>query len=162
MNKPRSGISWGFAGTATGVLVIRNWYFLCSALTATCFVLLILQDSVRRSGDLDLKVLLSACGAYLLWLIYLEAHGVQVGQDTLTYPVRLGIGRGILPLFCKIVPMQQVLEASSLREAHGLRIAYLSGEFGQAKILFDTKAGRDRLFAVVKSKFPHIKVYRWS
>ena len=75
---------------------------------------------------------------------------------------RLGVTLGVLPLFRRTLNISEVLQASTARTAGGYPIAYLSGEFGQAKILFDSKGGRDRLFAVLVKRFPHIKVHRWS
>jgi hypothetical protein len=101
-------------------------------------------------------------GLYCAWGFFLEVRGVRVSDKTISYPVRLGIDEGIFPLFPKSIPMEQVIQASSLRKKRGIRIAYLSGEFGQAKILFDTKGGRDRLFVLLTTKFPHVKIYRWT
>ena len=150
------GPSWGFAVGPTGILVIRCWYLLLAQAFA-CFVvmLFVLVNPALIVPGLPL-------GLYFLWCLYLEVLGVSVAEDSVTYPVRLGIDTGIFPLFRKTVQMSNVLQASSRREKEGIRIAYLSGEFGQAKLLFDTKGGRDRFFAILNTRFPNVKIYRWT
>lgn len=53
--------------------------------------------------------------------------------------------------------MANVLQASCRKAIQGISIAYLAGELRQAKFLFDTKGGRDRSFAVLKSELPRVK-----
>jgi hypothetical protein len=154
-------LSWGFAVTSTGVLVIRNWYLLLGSLAVACYGLFLFCSLVGISRDQGATVF-ALLSLYSLWSFYLEFLGVRISNGTLSYPVRLGSGNGIIPLFHKSVSMKHVLQASSLRKMGGIRVAYLSGEFGQAKVVFDTKGGRDRLFAVLTTKFPHIKIYRWG
>jgi hypothetical protein len=161
MQREGQGISWGFA-TPAGVLVIRNWYLLLGALGAACLGLFFLLALVASEHDQAAALVALVFDLYSLWAFVLELRGVRVTDDTVTYPVRLGIESGIFPLFRKTILMAHVLQASSLRRQHGMRVAYVSGEFGQAKILFDTKGGRDRFFAVLTSKFPHVKIYRWT
>ncbi len=169
-----SRLSWGFARTSTGTLVIHNWYRLFGSLLVACFCFLLSLPCLILSGgtlaaagnggQVVASLFFAFIGLLLLypaWIFYLELRGVRVTDKFISYPVRLGLGPGIFPLFPKSIPMEEVLQASSLRKKRGIMIAYLSGEFGEAKIVFDTKGGRDRLFTLLKEKFPHIKIYRW-
>ena len=168
MSKLSTRLSWGFAVTSTGTLVIRNWYLLFGSLLVTCtclFFSLLFVALTAGNGNQDVAIFAFGSlllGLYAAWSFYLELRGVRVTDKFISYPVRLGIDAGILPLFPKSIPMDEVLQASSLRKKRGKMIAYMSGEFGEAKIVFDTKGGRDRLFALLSTKFPHIKIYRWT
>jgi GYF domain 2 len=168
-NNDHSGATWGYAVTSDGVPIIRNWYLLSGALGgASVSVILFL---VLDKGSAALALFFAI---YFAQRCYLEALGVQVMEDKVTYPVRLG--DGTLPLFRKSIPIASVLQASSQRvlqnssrrtkygmhKTYRMYLAYLAGEFGEAKILFDTKGGRDRFLAILKFRFPHIKIYRWT
>ena len=160
MTEPAPSISWAFSITRNGTVVIRNWYLLFGFLLMTCFGAVVFLAVMNEDG-LDASLAGIIFCLYGLWSFYLEVLGVRFTGPTVAYPVRLGLGSGIFPLFRKSIAMQDVLQASSLKTA-GIWIAYLSGEFGQAKILFDTKGGRDRFFAILTSRVPHIKIYRWT
>jgi hypothetical protein len=162
MGRNGRGISWGFAVSSTGILIIRNWYLLFGALLITCVSLFFVLSSIGSGHDPGADVFIAVLGFYSLWCLLLETLGVRISEDSVTYPVRLGTYAGVFPLFQKKIPMLDVLQASSTMERNGMRIAYLSGEFGQAKILFDTKGGRDRFFAVLNKRFPRVKIYRWT
>ncbi len=142
--------------------MIRNWYLLLGTIAATCVGAVLFVSLIGTGRDQGPAIFGLCVGLYGLWSFYLELLGVRIFQDVVSYPVRLGLGTGIFPLFRKSVSAGTVLQASSLTKPYGMKVAYLSGEFGQAKILFDTKGGRDRFFAVVASKFRHIKIFRWK
>lgn len=156
-----AGISWGFAVTSSGVLVIRNWYLLFGAASSSVVCFASFLAFINDIHGEPMSLLFFVVAIYSLWAFYLEVRGVRVTKDAVVYTVRLGVESGVFPLFPKRIPMASVLHASSLRK-NGMRIAYISGEFGQAKILFDTKGGRDRFFAILSKRFPRIKVYRWT
>lgn len=100
--------------------------------------------------------------AYCCWGSYVESQGTRINAHSVIYTVRLGLTLGVLPLFRRTLSIDEVLEASCTRTEGGYRVAHLSGEFGQAKIVFDSKGGRDRFFAILGKRFPQVKVHRWS
>jgi hypothetical protein len=61
--------------------------------------------------------------------------------------------------------MDQVLTASpkAIHEApyEYFYALFLSCDFGVARLLFDTKGGRDHLYELLLSRFPKIRRYRW-
>ena len=159
-----SNAEWGFATRSDGTLVFRNWYFTVAAagltglfalLTPVVFILII-------------PALIAA------WALYLEWTGVELKDDKISYPVRLGIPVAliteVLPLARTTLDLSKATSAStstihnteSLFIHERVRVAHLTGEFGATKIVFDSKAGRDRLFAVLKEKYPHITIHRWT
>lgn len=158
--RPQSNQEWGFATKPDGTLVFRNWYFFVA--TVGFAVLMAL------SGVLIPFVPIPA------WMAFLEWKGVELKEGQVTYPVRLGLPLAtvteIVPLFRKTLDLSEVHDATTdtIRHEKGdfiqqfLRVANLTGEFGAAKIVFDSKAGRDRLFAVLKKQFPHITIHRWT
>ena len=158
----KQGVSWGYAVTETGNLVIRCWYLLFGAFALGCFSAFMFVSTFGITQNIVISIVSLVLGLYCFWSFYLEVRGVRIIENFVTYPVRLGVDSGIFPLFPKTVDMTNVLHASSLRQAGGLCIGYLSGEFGLAKILFDTKGGRDRFFAILETRFPEIKIYRWT
>ena len=158
----RTGASWGYAVSPSGALVIRNWYLLVTWIVLALIGLIIAGAFISQVDGSPIAAVSFVASAYAWWGFHLEWAGVRIGNGSLSYPVRLGFDVGIAPLFRKAVPMSDVLEASSLTLKNGARAVYLSGEFGQAKLLFDTKGGRDRLLALLKARFPEIKIYRWA
>lgn len=155
------GASWGYAVDRFGELVIRNWYLvfgeLAIALIAMVFCVGTILGTDRFLSAFGLTLFVYCC-----WGCYVESLGTRVNEDSVVYTVRLGISLGVLPLFRRTLSINEVLQASGTRTEGGYRVAYLTGEFGQAKILFDSKGGRDRFFAILSKRFPHIKVHRWS
>lgn len=156
---------WGFATKADGTIVIRNWYF---ALVAAGFIGLSLLMLVNVPPVGILMLALSG------WALRLESKGVEIYEGSISYPVRLGLPFALAtelpPLFTRTLELSQVSNATTENIQNRtswflqdrLRVALLTGEFGAAKIVFDSKAGRDRLFAILKDKYPHIKIYRWT
>lgn len=170
MAREGQGISWGYAVTSTNVLVIRNWYLLLRALAASFFVLFIIVPYLiltmtLSKGDVSVTlvwfILFLFVGLYSVWCLCLEVLGVRITNNIITYAVRLGTD-GALPLFRKTVRMAHVLDGSHKKIRKGMYVVYLSGEFGEAKILFDTKGGRDRLLAILRERFPDVKRFRWT
>lgn len=155
-----SNSEWGFATKPDGTLVFRNWYFLVA--TAGIGLLLAL------TGVLIFLVPIPA------WMVFLEWKGVELKDGQITYPVRLGLPLATITevpaLFRKTLHLSEVHDATTatIRHERGdfiqqfIRVANLTGEFGAAKVVFDSKAGRDRLFAVLKKQFPHITIHRWT
>jgi hypothetical protein len=156
----RSDQDWGFATKPDGTLVFRNWYFLVATI--------------------GIAILLALTGVLIflvpipVWMAFLEWKGVEIKDRIITYPVRLGLPLATItevpPLFRKTLDLNEVQDSatSTIRHERGdfiqqyIRVANLSGEFGAAKLVFDSKAGRDRLFAVLKKRFPHITIHRWT
>lgn len=155
----RSGLSWGYAVSPSGELIIRNWYFLCAWVLLVPVSLLCMLAATAHNSSLLVCAAILGC-SYICWGTYLEWTGVRVGSQSISYPIRLGFDIDVVPLFRKSVLMSEVLEASSLTLKKGARAVYLSGEFGQAKIVFDTKGGRDRLLALIAERYPSIRVRR--
>lgn len=160
----QSRLRWGFATTAGGEVVIRNWYLVTGALAGLVFsvAIFLAVRGDRGSDSFGVEVLCLPAALFFLYSFYLEILGVTMGHPGIIYPVRVGLGDGLFPLFRGSVRVDDVLQASSLRKTRGMYVAYLSGEFGEAKILFDTKGGRDRFFAVLNKRHPNIKIYRWT
>lgn len=156
----KSGRDWGFAAKPDGTLVFRNWYFLVATIGIAILLAL--------TGVLILLVPIPA------WMAILEWKGVELKDGQITYPVRLGLPLATItevpPLFRKRLNLSEVQDVatSTIRRERAdfiqqyIRVANLTGEFGAAKIVFDSKAGRDRLFAVLKRQFPHITIHRWT
>jgi hypothetical protein len=154
---------WAYAKGPNGEMIFRNWYFIITAGALTSI-------SVLAVFSAPIATLVTA--PFIGWVLWLEWHGVQLHEGKITYPVRLGLDGmgGILPLFNRTLDLAEVSNATtttirteiatSVRVAY--RIAYLTGEFGTAKIVFDTKGGRDRLFAIIRDSHPHITVHRWT
>jgi hypothetical protein len=151
---------WGFATTSSGDVVVRNWSFVTAFLIGTIIC-----------GGLGITALLYGALSSIMFLmgmlyfsyaIYLEALGIVVSNSKVIYPIRIGFRDGWMPLFRRIVSAEDVLQVSSQRRPGGMYVAYLSGEFGEARIVFDTKGGRDRFFAVLHKRIPRIKIYRWT
>jgi len=108
------------------------------------------------------------------WAWYLEWQGVEIRDGKITYPVRLGIP---MALILEVVPLSRTtLDLSEVSSASTstinnttsefihdkVRVAHLTGDFGATKIVFDSKAGRDRLFSILKDHYPHITIHRWT
>lgn len=156
---------WGYAKGPNGELIIRNWYFAIGDIAfITVGIVLFIQ--------LPLAGLLIVVPG--IWALMLEMKGVQIHEGNITYPVRLGLPFALItelpPLFMRTLPLSDVSNATtatirnttSMLLHSSLRVAHLTGEFGAAKIVLDSKAGRDRLFAILRDSYPHIKVYRWT
>ena len=157
-----SGLSWGYAELGDGTLVIRNWNLIVGwAILILCILffstMLAVQPDTRGLSVVGLFAAL-----YFVWAFALECGGVRVGSGTLSYPVRLGSDHFAMPIFRRSIALGEVLQASGHNVRQGARIVYLSGEFGQAKVHFDTKGGRDRLFALLREHFPEVRVLRSS
>lgn len=158
--RQKSDQDWGFATKPDGTLVFRNWYFLVATIGIAIMLAL--------TGALIFLVPIPA------WMAFLEWKGVELKNGQITYPVRLGLPLATItevpPLFRKTIDLadvQDVATSTIRHERHEfiqqyIRVANLTGEFGAAKIVFDSKAGRDRLFAVLKKQFPHITIHRWT
>ena len=154
----------GFAVKADGTLVFKNWYFV----TATSVITGIFVLLTPVVFFFIIPALVAA------WALFLEWTGVEMRDGKISYPVRLGIPltliTEVLPLARNTVDLSKVTSAStstihnteSMFINERLRVAHLTGEFGATKIVFDSKAGRDRLFAVLKEKYPHISIHRWT
>jgi hypothetical protein len=158
----RYSLSWGYARGSGGEAIIRNWYLICTFAAATALVLFWAYDGGSSQRSLGGAGLLYLCAIWGLWSLYLEARGVVVGFDRVTYPIRLGIDSGVLPLFQRTLLTSDIQQASTQRMPHGAYKVYLSGEFGQAKLVFDTKGGRDRLLTIMNTRFPQIRIFRWT
>jgi hypothetical protein len=158
--RQQSQAEWAFAAKPDGTLVFRNWYFLVATIGIAILLAL--------TGVLIFLVPIPA------WMAFLEWKGVELNDGRIIYPVRLGLPLATItevpPLFRKTLDLSEVQDAATatIRHEKGdfiqqyIRVANLTGEFGAAKIVFDSKAGRDRLFAVLKKQFPHINIHRWT
>lgn len=154
----------GFAVKADGTLVFKNWYFV-TATTVITGIFVLLTPVVFI---LIIPALVAA------WALFMEWTGVELRDGKISYPVRLGVPltliTEVLPVARNTVDLSKVTSAStstihqnqSMFINERLRVAHLTGEFGATKIVFDSKAGRDRLFAVLKEKYPHITIHRWT
>lgn len=159
----QSRAKWGFAQGPNGELIIRNWYFIIGF-----GVLAVISLGAVFSAPLATLVTAPVIG----WVLLLEGRGVQIHEGKVTYPVRLGLDGmgGIVPLFPRELDLSEVSNATtttirteiatSIRVAY--RVAYLTGDFGTAKLVFDNKGNRDRLFAILRDSYPDIKIYRWT
>ncbi|MBX3121597.1 MAG: hypothetical protein KF854_00885 [Nitrospira sp.] len=154
---------WGFAQGPKGELVIRNWYFIIGF-----GILAVISLGAVFSAPLATLVTAPVIG----WVLLLEGRGVQIHEGKVTYPVRLGLDGmgGIVPLFPRELDLSEVSNATTTTVRAEVtasihftyRVAYLTGEFGTAKLGFDTKGGRDRLFAILRDSYPSITIYRWT
>jgi hypothetical protein len=180
------GIRWGFSQKANGDCVLRNWDLFRRAAMRLCEVLIVeitfliiglllikyRQVSLEHMPSMPTAITVAGLvfivffllfGGSAIWRMYQENKGVLVTRETITYPVRLGT-YGIFPLYRNTVRIDRVLDASPLKVHEGTykysHVAYLSGEFGEAKIFFESKGGRDRLLAILKTRFPKVSRYR--
>jgi hypothetical protein len=158
----QSRLRWGFATAVTGEIVIRNWYLVAGALGGALFGCYLLLAELNHRGGAVVVILTFFATLFFAYFSYLEILGVAMGDAVIMYPVRIGLGGGSVPLFRGAVPVDDVLQVSSLRKPKGMYVAYLTGEFGEAKILFDRKGGRDRFFAILQKRRPKLRIYRWT
>lgn len=159
--KKASRIAWGYATNADGDAIIRNWYVIAAFAMALLVGTLFLNE-VSVNHDLLGAFFLVPALLYVSWAFYVEICGVRVAPSFIDYPVRLGIDAGVFPLFRRRLETAEIAQGSSQRGPGSVYKVYLSGEFGQAKLVFDTKGGRDRLFAIIQTRYPKIRIFRWS
>jgi hypothetical protein len=138
---------------------IVDWYLLGYAVFSTPLIGFLALIFVPRG------LTLAALGLFYLWIIALELRGVKVSGTKIRFPVRLQLyGPYPFPMYLRTIRMDAASEATA-ETRHtapfgSLRIMYITGDFGQAKVWFASKGYRDRLFNVLRSRGGHIRQYR--
>jgi hypothetical protein len=117
---------------------------------------------------------------FALRAFILELQGVAINENIIVYPVRIGVLTIIpFPIFRRSFRLDTAINATAdtittysgrgrVKTVYGRsrsqtfrqRLMYISGEGGQAKLWFSSKAGRDRLFALIQYYAPHIRKFR--
>ena len=143
-------------------VVIRNYAFLSFSIFGAifCFAAALLRLPFRDPAPQLFSTLFFGLAAVYIYGVFMEMRGVVINDDFVGYPVRF-IADSFLPIFRKKVAVRDVFSASCLRCSDGRFIVYLTGDFGEARILMENKGNRDRFFAVFMNRFPKIRIFRW-
>jgi hypothetical protein len=178
------GIRWVFSMKKNGDCVIRNGdlsrraaMWLCGILIGEITFLIIWLLAINNYNGVPhgnppsttayslafIVLFLFFGGPIAVWKLYHEWKGVLVTRQIITYPLRLG-HYGIFPYGRRTVRMSLVATASPEPVHEGpykySHLVALAGDFGAAKIFFENKNGRDRLLAILKTRFPKVRGYR--
>jgi len=140
-------------------VVIRNWSFIRVAVLGILIGIGIGIYAARSPSLLALLVGL-VIFAYSDWLLFLDARGIIIDEQTLSFPIRLLPWLPIFALTRARLPVEQVSDLTYVGSWMGMERVLLNHQSDRQTLMFQDRDARRLFFDTMKRRLPTIAIYR--